>query len=154
MDSKTNHLYFGVLPHQAGWEHAEREAETNPMSRDLELYLMMAKEGNFLDLTRQIFVLAPNKEEAQRRIKEHFGYTCEMRLDPNGMGWVNSREKIYRANGVYGSINWRELEECPECEAGIVGEDLRHDASTGTTECARCGWELSWTTGQTIEQEE
>jgi len=147
------HLYFGVLPHTAGWQHAEKMQKEDPMSRDLELYVMMAARGEFLDLTRQVFVLAPNREEAARRVEMQFGYTCEMHLAPGGIGWVNTREKIYHSKSVHGSIDWKELEECPACEAGLIGEELRHDASVGRTECVRCGWELDWTTGRPVEEE-
>lgn len=146
------HLYFGVMSHSAGWQHAEKMQAEDPMNRDLDLYEMLAARGEFLDLTRQIFVLAANKEEAEERVKNHFGYTCEMHLAPGGMGWVSGQGRIYHAKTVYGSVDWRELEECPNCEAGLMGEDLRHDASVGRTDCVRCGWELDWTTGRPVDQ--
>lgn len=134
----SDHLYFGVLTHEAGMQHAEA---TNAESREADLLWMVAEREGPIDLTRQIFVLAPSKEAAEARVKEHFGYTTEMHLAPAGKAWVCDNGKIYSSTGTYGDIDWRELERCPECESA---DSLRHDASVGETECVACGWALDW----------
>ena len=136
-------LYSGVLSHAERWEYAEKHE-----SRTIDFYHLMAKRNEPMDLTMQLLVLAPSKEEAETRVKEHFGHTTEMELVPSGFAIIHTQATTHHANGVYGSVRWNELKICPECEQA---EELRHDASVGETECVACGWSMSWITGKPIE---
>ena len=137
MVEKSDHLYFGVMSHEDGMNNAE---ETNEESRQADLLRRIEETEGPVDLTRQIFVLASSKEEAEARVKEHFGYTTLMHLAPAGMAWVNTRDETFHAMGVRAEVDWRELEKCPECDS----TELRHDATCGETDCVSCGWSMEW----------
>jgi hypothetical protein len=94
-----------------------------------------------LDLTGCVFVTAESAAEAQERVRDHFGVETPAVLVPSG--FVTIRAQLFEpgvAPGVRGEIDWRELEECPECHSNHI----RNDASAGATDCISCGWSMDW----------
>ena len=130
----SDHLYYAEIDHE---EFVD--------AMDLNQRRMAAKieemDPENWDLTACVFVTAGSATEARERVLDHYGVDTPVVLAPSG--FVTLRAKLFEpgvATGVRGEVDWRELEQCPECHSN----DLRNDASAGETDCVSCGWGMDW----------
>lgn len=133
---KQDHLYYGILSHEDRMAHLPEGKLGEMVAAEVE--------RDDSDMTCTVFVLAPSATEAKTRISNHFGWEVPVTLVSSGFASVMSGAEVMLSLGVRGTLNWDELEQCPECH----GNDLRHDASVGETDCVHCGWGVTWTTGE------
>jgi len=133
-NNSEEHLYYGVLFH----EDRLKNVPEGTLRKMLEIEI----ERDGLDMTATVFVIASSQAEAQKRISEHFGWEVPVTLVSSGFATIMSGAEVAAAIGVRGTLNWQELDKCPECHSN----HLRHDASVGESDCVSCGWGEEWAT--------